>query len=386
MTKFLPLIWAALWRRRARTLFTLCSMIVAFLLYGVMQMIGNALAHPAGFFGADKLITTSRYSFAQTLPISQARQIAAVPGVVAVTWLTSFPAYYQDPRNYVNPQPVDIRSFLSVNAGEFIIAPGPLRAFETTRTGALVDAQLMRKYGWKIGQVIHVQSSYWIRNDGSGDWPLVIVGTFAVADPAQRKDYQSTLLFRYDYLDAARVFDEGRIGLFMERIDKPRDASAIAKQIDALFANSADETRTQPAKAFALSFIQQIVNVGLIVRAILGAVFFTLLFLTGNTLMQSFRERTAELAVLKTIGFSDAGVLALLFAEAALLCMSAAAVGLLLSWGFIPVLRTVTTGVRLSAWAVLPGLGIAAVLAFVVGLPPAIKGMRLSVADALAGR
>jgi len=185
--------------------------------------------------------------------------------------------------------------------------------------------------------------------------------------------------------DEGRSFGKGTVGWIEERVDDPASSAAIASKIDALFANSPNETKTQPAKEFAMTFVKQIGDIGFVLRAILGAVFFTLLFLTGNTMMQSVRERIPELAVLKTLGFSDFSVLALVIAESLMLCVVAAVIGLGLSYSVLPVIGQALQGVQLDPIALIPGIGAAVLLALIVGLPPAWRAMRLNIVDALSG-
>ena len=194
------------------------------------------------------------------------------------------------------------------------------------------------------------------------------------------------MLFHYDLFDGLSSFGKGSVGWFEERVTDPSQSGAISGRIDALFANSPNETKTQPAKDFALAFMKQLGDIGFVLRAILGAVFFTLLFLTGNTMMQSVRERTPELAVLKTIGFGDGNVLGLVIGESLLLCVIAAVIGLGLSYAALPIIKLGLQGVELSPTALLPGIGAAVLLALIVGLPPALRAGRLNIVDALADK
>ena len=215
----------------------------------------------------------------------------------------------------------------------------------------------MKKFGWKVGDRVPLHSTIWTqKTDGSLDWTFDIVGTFDAKDPTQASQQAQTLLFHYELFDEGRSFGKGTVGWFEERVDDPTQSAAISAKIDALFANSSNETKTQPAKEFALAFIKQLGDIGFVLRAILGAVFFTLLFLTGNTMMQSVRERIPELAVLKTIGFGDGTVLALVIGESLLLCLIAAVIGLGLSYLALPIIRLGLQGVELSPSALMPGI------------------------------
>jgi putative ABC transport system permease protein len=383
--KYLPLLWANLWRRKTRTIFTLLSVMIAFLLYGVLGTVDYAFENPgAGATGADKLITTNKFSITLLLPSSYTQQIAAVPGVAVVTWMTWFGAYYQESKNFVFALPIDTDTYFDLHKGEFVVSDAEMRAFGSSRSGALVDVALMKKFGWHVGQKLPLHSTIWTqKSDGSLNWNFDIVGTFDAKDPTQASQQSSTVLFHYELFDEGRSFGKGQVGWFEERVDDPAHSAEIGRRIDAVFANSPNETKTQPAKDFALAFIKQFGDVGFVLRAILGAVFFTLLFLTGNTLMQSVRERVPELAVLKTLGFSDAKVLGLVIGESLLLCGLAAIVGLALSYALIPLVQRGLPGVDLSHKAQLSGLGVAVLLALVVGGPPALRAMRLNVVDAL---
>jgi putative ABC transport system permease protein len=383
--KYLPLLWANLWRKKTRTIFTLLSVAVAFLLFGALKTIDEAFENPqTGLTGADKLITTNKFSLTLLLPFSDLQQIAAVPGVAVVTWITWFGAYYQESKNFVFALPIDTPTYFDLHKDEFVVSDAQMAAFRNTRSGAIVNSALMKKFGWHVGQKLPLHSTIWTqKSDGSLDWTLDIVGTFDVKDSTQASQQASTVLFHYELFDEGRSFGKGQIGWFEERVVDPSQSAQIAQKIDALFANSPNETKTQPAKDFAMSFVKQFGDVGFVLRAILGAVFFTLLFLTGNTMMQAVRERTPELAVLKTLGFGDTQVLGLVIGESLLLCVLAALVGLVSSYAFIPVIQSVLQGVVVSPWLLPDGIGVAVLLALLVGTPPAVRAMRLNVVDAL---
>jgi putative ABC transport system permease protein len=385
--KYFPLLWATLWRKKTRTTFTLLSIVIAFLLFGVLESVDYAFSHPSsGVTGANKLITTNKYSITLSLPFADVQEIGALPGIEAVTWINWFGAYYQESKNFVFALPVDTDSYFAVHKDEFIVDDAQMNAYRSMRTGTLVNVALMQKFGWKVGDKLPLHSTIWSQKDGSLDWTFDIVGTFAAKDPTQARAQASTVLWHYEMFDEGRNFGKGTVGWIEERIKDPTQAPALAGKIDALFANSSNETKTQPANDFAASFIKQLGDIGFVIRAILGAVFFTLLFLTGNTMMQSVRERIPELAVLKTLGFSNGTVLGLVIGEALLLCVFAALVGMVLSLGILPVIASFLQGVEFSPWALVPGVAVAVLLAVIVGLPPGMRAMRLSIVDALSGK
>ena len=387
--KYFPLIWATLWRKKTRTVFTLLSIVIAFLLFGVLETVDYAFSHPStGVTGADKLVTTNKYSIVLPLPFADTQQIQSVPGVAAVTWLTWFGGYYQDPKNFIFALPIDSDTYFNLHKNEFIVSGEQMQAFQRTRSGALVNSALMKKFGWKVGQRVPVHSTIWTqKKDASLDWSFDIVGIFDAKDPTQASAQSTSLWFHYELFDEGRSFGKGNIGWFEVRIEDAAQASAISNRIDALFANSPNETKTQPANDFTMAFIKQFGDIGFVLRAILGAVFFALLFLTGNTMMQSVRERIPELAVLKTVGFGDGKVLSLVLAESLLLCVIAAAIGLGLSYAVLPIIKGgFLQGLELSPGALIPGFAAAVLLALIVGLPPALRAKRLNIVDALADK
>jgi putative ABC transport system permease protein len=386
--KYLPLVWATLWRRKVRTIFTLLSIVVAFLLFGMLESVDYAFSHPGNdATGADKLITVNKYSITLSLPFTDVQEVRAIPGVAEVTWITWFGAYYQESKNFIFALPIDTDSYFKVHNNELLVADDAMAAFRNTRSATLVNSALMKKFGWKVGDRIPLHSTIWTQKpSGSLDWTFDIVGSYDAKDPAQAAQMASNLLFHYELFDEGRSFGKGNVGWLEERISDPSRAAELSTRIDALFANSSNETKTQPAKEFTMTFLKQYGDIGFVLRAILGAVFFTLLFLTGNTMVQSVRERIPELAVLKTLGFSNVTVLSLVIAESLLLCVFAALVGLALSCGTLPVIKQGLPGVELSPWALVPGIGVAVLLALVVGVPPALRAMRLNIVDALADK
>jgi putative ABC transport system permease protein len=298
--------------------------------------------------------------------------------------LNAYPNW-QIPTHVIAMIPTADRSYFKVHQSEFAIDDQPMAAFRATRSGALVNVALMKKFGWKVGDKVPIHSAIWSqKHGGSLDWTFDIVGGFDAKDPAQAGAQSTLLLFHYEYFDEGRGFGNGTVGWLEERVTNPQNSAEVSNQIDVLFANSSNETKTQPAQEFALTFVKQLGDISFILRAILGAVFFTLLFLTGNTMMQSARERIPDMAVLKTLGFSDGRVMSLVVAEALLLCVTAALAGLGLSLALLPLIRRGLQGAQLSPMALVPGIIIAVLLALVIGIPPAVRAMRLNIVDALA--
>ena len=384
--KYLHLVWSALFRSRTRTLLTLLSVVTAFLLFGLLDSVRTAFNASSNVAGYDRMVVASRLSITQMLPMRLEAQIRQVEGVDKVARAAWFGGVYRDQRNFF-PN-------FSVGEGwfdvypEYVISEEHEAAFEATRNGAVVGEALAEKYGWEVGDMIPMQATIFPTN-GSNDWQFKLVGTFKLADE-KRKGEESVLYFRWDYFNEANDFVKDRVGWWMVTLEDPSRADAVAKAIDKLSENSDHETRTQSEQAFNQSFVKQFADIGMIVTAIVGAVFFTLLILTGNTMVQAVRERIPELAVLKTIGFTDRSILGLVLAESVLLLLIGGLLGLALAALAMPAVSAGSGGMiqlgtmPADTW----GIGVALMLAMgvLVGLIPAVRAMRLNIVDALAGR
>jgi putative ABC transport system permease protein len=380
--KYFPLLWSGLWRKRTRTWLTLASITVAFLLFGLLQGVNAAFSQSIAASRLDRLYVQSKISFTEPLPLADMAQIEAVPGVDGVAFGNWFGGYYQDAKNVVFSFAVDADRYFSLYP-ELVIPPEQLQALINTRTGAIIGVDLAKKYGWKIGDKVPLKSQIWTHKDGTYDWDFDIVGIFDdQADTSQNGGF----FFNYKYFDEARSFSKGTIGWYIVHLSDVSKAGQVAAAIDALFANSTDETKTQNEKENTQSFLRQFGDIQFMVTSIIGAVFFALLFLTGNTMMQSIRERVPEFAVLKTLGFSDGGVLALVFGESLSLCIGAAVIGLAGATLMFPGLKGVIGVASLPPVVLAMGLGFAVLLAILIGLWPATKVRRLSIVDSLAGR
>jgi putative ABC transport system permease protein len=275
---------------------------------------------------------------------------------------------------------------LAVVYPELKIMPSQIEAMKSTRPGALIGRRLANKYGWKAGDKVPVGTTIWTNNDGSNNWAFDIVGIFDPTPQFERSPLGSAFWINYDYWDEARKFDNHRVHQFIVQVDNPARSAVISSQIDKLSENSPDETRTQTENAALQSQLKQLADINFIANSIVGAVMFTLLFLTANTMMQSVRERIPELAVLKTLGFTGGTVSTLVLVESLMLCLFAAAVGLALSAGAMRIVGTVLGPATLVPIVVISGFAIAIALAIISGLPPAFRAQRLNIVDALAGR
>jgi putative ABC transport system permease protein len=384
--KYLPLLWSGLWRKPIRTVLTVLSIAVAFLLFGVLHGVITGFDGAVSKLSDTRLRVMNRANILEAMPIAYESQIARVPGVRAVSHVVIFGGYYHEPRNGIRTAALDVDSFL--DAIPNIKVPADQReAMHTTRTGALVGAELIKRFNWHIGDRITLHSIIWTNKEGSSDWPLDIVG-IANGGPDDDRQFATELYLNYDYLDSARATRTGTVNQFVVSIDDAARASEIAIAIDQLFANSSSETTTLNEKEWIASDIRQVGDVQMFVDSIIGAVLFTLLFLAGNTMSQSVHDRLSELGVLKALGFGDTSVWLLIVAEATVLSCVAAAIGLAIAAAVFPsVFKTLglgPTALPLSVYLV--GCGIALLLAALSATIPALRARRLTVVEALSGR
>jgi putative ABC transport system permease protein len=383
--KYFPLVWAALWRRRPRTIFTMLSILVAFLLYALLTGVNAAFNAGVEVAGADRLVSNGRYSLTQVLPQGHLNQVRSLEGVHSVAAQSWFGGYYQKESNFFPQFPTELETYLAMYP-EIVLPEEQKQKLLATRTGAIIAKTLADRYGFKVGDRIPIIAGIWPLADGSNNWEFELVGIFDTENPKDRSLYEM-MLFHHEYFDEARQFGKGTFGWMVIKVKNPDQNAQVIAQVDALFANSANETRTQTEKAFNQSFAKQMGDIGLIMSSIIGAVFFTLLFLTGNTMMQSVRERIPELAVLKTLGYSDTKVLALVIAESLALCLLAAAAGIAIAAVLLPMVASALpgfSGLVMKPSTIAGAFGLAVLLALVVGVPPALRAMRLQIVDALS--
>jgi putative ABC transport system permease protein len=319
--KYLPLLWANLRRKKLRTTLTFASVVVAFLLFGVLEAVRYALTGGAELAGQDRLVTQHHVSIIMSLPLSYLTRIRGIDGVRAATSENWFGGMFQDDRNQITSYAVEPDSFFDVYP-EFAPAKG-LETWRTTRTAAVIGSGLASRFGWKVGDKIPLRTSIFRQRDGGDTWQLDIAGIYDI------KDGDNTNLFlRYDYFNEARTFERDSVGWVVLRLMDANRGADVSKTIDSLFANSSAETKTTTEAAFLQGFANQIGNIGAIVSAVAAAVFFTMLLVTANAMAQSVRERVREIAVMRTLGFSNGSVVALVLAEGLLLTILGGALGL----------------------------------------------------------
>lgn len=379
--KFIRLILSNFKRHKTRTLLTILSIVVAFVLFGYLAAIRKAFQAGVTLAGADRLVVRHRVSIIQPLPQSYQAEIERIDGIATTSQAAWFGGIYKDERNFFAQIAVQPDRFMAIYP-EFVIPPEQKAAWLKTRTGAVAGRKLVQKFGWKIGDRIPIQATY-MRPKSGNTWEFDLVGIYDGANP----EIDTTqFLFHHDYMDENRLYGKGMTGWYYIKVKDPAHAEELAKKIDEQFANSPAETKTETEKAFVKGFAEQMGNIGAIVVAILTAVFFTILLVAGNTMSQAVRERTSELGVLKAVGFTDGQVLALVLTESLLLSLAGGAIGLLLGW--LAVKGGDPTGGALPVFFFPPadlaaGIVFVIALGLITGALPAIQALRLNAVEAL---
>jgi putative ABC transport system permease protein len=378
--KFFPLIWKNVWRRKFRTTFTLLSIFVAFLLFGVLMTIRTAFSFGVDIAGADRLILIHKVSLILPLPYSYLARLKATPGVELATHQTWFNGIYQDPSNFFTNIAVEPDPFLKIFR-EFRVSPDQAGAWLKDRQGAVAGRDLANRFGWKIGDRIPLIGTLYQPKQGTA-WDFNLVGIYDAEAGADNTQF----FFQYDYLDENRANNEGVVGWYVLKIADASQAVALSRTFDEMFANSSAETKTTTQKGFVDGFAKQVGDIGAIVIAISSVVLFMFGLIAASTMAQSVRERTSELAVLKTLGFTGRRILALVLAESLLIVLVSGGLGLAVAWLFVQ--QGDPTGGLLPVFAlpsrdVVIGLTLAASIGLMAGVLPALGAMRLRITDAL---
>jgi putative ABC transport system permease protein len=380
--KYLPLLWSGIWRKPGRTALVLLQVAVAFALFGVLQGMKTGVDRAVAKTRADLLIVTPADFGGTPLPISYLDRLRSIPGMQSVDFADGFLGTYQKPT-----QPVYV---LAIRPSElwvtlvpemFQVAPKDLEALKNARDGALITADIGKKYGWHVGDRIPLTSTT-LQSDGSGTWSFQIVGTFTDHEPGEA----GFIVGNYDYLDQARTLNKGTVRNFYAIIADPKRAAEMSDTIDRAFGNSSNETKTGSLREIAQQQMRAIGDLNFLIRSVVGAVLVALLFSVTTMMMQTIRERTPEFAVLKTLGFGDRPIFLLVVGECLLICILAALTGLALATGVFPYAGKFVPGLSMPLSVVGFGLVGAVLVALITALPPALRAARLQVVDALAGR
>jgi putative ABC transport system permease protein len=375
--KYLPLVLANLGRHKKRTILTVASVALALFLFASLQTVVTTIAAAANFGSVRRLVSTNATGIVFTLPIAYANRLQAQPGVESVTWANWFGGRYGDGKRFFATFAIDPTSYLEMYP-EMVMPEDQKQAFIKERTAALVGKKLMDAFGWKLGQNVTMQGTIF-----PGDWTFTIRAVYVPTDPLIGED---VLMFHHEYMEE-RLGRPGQAGWYILKIDTPDRAAPIAKAIDDQFRNSSYPTKTGTEQAFNASFATMWGNVSLLMGTIGLAVVFAILLVTANAMMMSARERTREVAVLKTIGFGDGTLFGVVMLEAGVIAISGAVIGLggakllykathFSGGGFLP-------GFDVTTNTLLLGSAVALVLMIASGLVPAVRAARLPVVSAL---
>lgn len=379
--KFLPLIWKNVWRRKFRTIFTLLSIFIAFVLFGILMTIRQAFSFGVEIAGADRLVLIHKVSLIMPLPVSYQARLQQTEGVEIASHQTWFGGIYQDPSNFFANIAVEPEPFMKTYP-EFIVPPDQVQAWLNDRQGAIIGRSLADRFGWKIGDRIPLTAPIWLPKNGGTTWEFNIVGIY---DGGENVD-KTQMFFRYDYLDENRIQGQGQVGWYVVKIADPDRAVDLGRTFDEMFANSSAETKTTTEKGFVEGFAKQIGDIGSIMIAISSTVLFMFGLVAASTMGQSVRERTSELAVLKTLGFSGPKILTLVLFESLFIVFTGGLLGLALAWlfvqrgdptnGLLPIFALPTRDITL-------GIVLMILMGVLAGLMPAVGAMRLKITDAL---
>jgi putative ABC transport system permease protein len=380
--KFLPLIWSGIWRKPGRTILIVLQVSVAFALFGVLQGMKSGVEVAIAKTRADLLMVFPNTFGEPPLPLAYLDRLSAIPGVRTVTFADGLLGTYQKPDQTVYVlaiEPSDI--WLALVPEIFKVLPKDLEALRRTRTGALISEDIGKKYGWHVGDKVPLTSTA-LQKDGTGDWVFDVVGTFTAHEPGSG----GYIVGNYSYLDEGRVANKGTVRNFYVVASDPRRAAVLAETIDHTFANSPSETNTTSLREMAQQGMKAIGDLNFAIRSIVTAVLAALLFSIAVLMMQTIRERTPELGVLKTLGFSDYLVFFLIVAEALLICIPAALIGLALACVAFPYSAKWIPGLSMPLVVIAAGVALAGLVALTGAAVPAFRAARLSVVEALAGR
>ncbi len=377
--RYLPLIWMNVWRRKTRTTFTLLCVFIAFLLFGLVMTIRTAFSLGVDIAGLDRLVLINKITLLLPLPISYQRQIQQTPGVKLASHQTWFNGAYQQTNNVLTTIAVDPEPFMQIYP-EFVMPASQMKAWLADRQGAIAGKELAARYGWKIGDRVPLMAQMW---QPKAPWEFNIVGIYDGGPSVDKTQF----FFRYDYLNENRMEAlKDSVGWYVIKIDDPAKSLEISRTFDSMFANSGAETKTTTEKGFIEGFAKQVGDIGSITIAIASTVLFMFGLVAASTMVQSVRERTNELAVLKTLGFTDNRILALVLCESLFITVVGGGLGLGAAW--LIVSRGDPTGGLLPLFVLPPqniavGVLLMVMMGIIAGAMPAIGAMRLRITDAL---
>jgi putative ABC transport system permease protein len=373
-----------LFRKKLRAILMIVSILVAFLIFGVLGAFYRAFTSGEEAAADDRLVVVNKINFTQPLPIAYFNRVRGVEGVRQVTHANWFGGYYQDPKNFIVAIAIEPETYLDIYARDYGITPEERTAFVRERSAAIVGETLARKWGWKVGDRVPINSNIFSQRNGSRTWDFTIAGIIKPHKPQVDTNF---MLFQYAYFDETRSFGKDQIGWMVLQTASPAVNDRVAKAIDQMFANSSAETATDTEKAFNKAFAAQLGNIALIVTLVVGAAFVTILMIVGNTMALTIRERTREIGVMKTLGFSGGRILGLVLGESVLLALIGGIPGLalaaLIAFSLKAAMANFVPGFAVTPGIALLGLVLMLALGILTGAIPALNAMRLKIATAL---
>ncbi|HKU91215.1 MAG TPA: FtsX-like permease family protein [Steroidobacteraceae bacterium] len=383
MFRWLPIVWANLKRRKLRLVFTFISILLAFLMFGMLDALRTSLAGVVNVVGADRVLTMSKINMTVPLPRGHYEKIRAVPGVRAAVPFNWFGGLYKDGKQPIQMQATEPEAFLQVYP-EIKLSPEAIKAWETNRQGLIIGPALAQQKGWKVGDRVPIRSQIWRKLDGSDTWQFDIVGIYEVQGTGVSK---VAAFCQYAYWSESLQFGKDTAGSVAVRVNDPSQSDAVAARIDKQFENSPFETKTATEREFVKRLLEQVGNIGSILVSVTAAVFFTMLLVTANTMAQSVRERTNEIGVLKTLGFGGNTIMALVLMEALFLTLTGGIAGLVLAWfmanGVGALIKDYFPSFHIGATTFTVGIALMLVFGLITGAWPALTAMRLKIVDAL---
>ena len=379
----LTLIRKSLFRKKTRAILLILSIMTAFLIFGALASIDRVLNSSEELSRADRLVTVNKINFTQSMPFAYWGRVQGVDGVQAITHASWFGGYFQDVRNFVQSFVVDMDSYLIVYP-ELEMPADQRAALSERRDCVAVGADLAEQYEWSVGDRFPLSSNIWRQNDGSSAWDVEVCAIMTTQDQNIPTNY---LLMQYDYYNEALAFNRDQIGWMIMLTGDPVINDAVSQRIDDMFANSPAETETTTEAAFSQAFVEQLGNIGLILSLVVSAAFATILMIVGTTMVMAINERTKEVGVMKTLGFSSSRIFTHVLSESVLLSLVGGLLGLgvavLMLGGIAEVAGGQLPGLGVSRETWLQAIGLMLAFGLVTGFVPALNAMRLKIVDAL---
>jgi len=378
--KFLGLIWRNMLHSRRRTFLTIGSITVALFLFCTLRSVITAFDAAVDVADASRLVVRRSTSLVFPLPLAYRNRIAAVDGVTGITWANWFGGQYQEPKNFFAQFAVDGKTYFDIYP-ELLIPPDQMAAFQKERTACVIGEGLAKRFDWKLGDAVPLTGTIY-PFPGGGEWRFNVR---AIYKPKTPDVDDKTMYFHWDYLNET-MGDPAQVGIYVLKLRDASLAATVAQKVDDLFANSPAQTKTETEQAFQMGFVSMLGNVSFLVVAIGTAVLFAIFLVTFNTMMMAARERNAEIAVMKTLGFTDALILGLVVAEAMLISLAGGVLGCGGAWALFSVVSFTAGGIIPNFYVKLQTLGIGMLLAVAMGvlsgLFPAIQASRLRIVEA----